>query len=101
MQHGRSDRPVSIMLEENNQQRQLKNTKFWLFFLILGSTCSAKKWSLKTATKGTKYDISKVPDCSNVLISKYHLKKLIFQTYKLFLLTNLTCIPILNFGFFS
>ena len=68
MQHGRSDRPVSIMLEENNQQHQLKNTKFWLFFLILGSTCSAKKWSLKTATKGTKYDISKVPDCSNVLV---------------------------------
>ena len=76
MQHGRSDRPVSIMLEENNQHHQLKKTKFWLFLLILGSTCSAKKWSLKTATKGTKYDISKVPDCSNVLVlSKYYLKK--------------------------
>ena len=54
------------MLEKNNQQRQL-NIKFWLFLLILGSTCSAKKWSLKTAARGTKYDISKVPDCSNVL----------------------------------
>ena len=67
MQHGRSDRPVSIMKEKNNQQQL--NTKFWLFLLILGSTCSAKKWSLKTA-KGTRYDISKVPDCSNVPLSK-------------------------------
>ena len=62
---------VTMMLEEKNQ---LKNTKFWLFFFIIGSTCSAKKWSLKTATKGTKYDISKVPNCSNVLLSKYYLK---------------------------
>ena len=68
MQHGRLDRPVSMMFEENNQQLQLKKTKFWLFLLILGSTCSAKKWSLKTATKETKYDISNVPDCSNFLV---------------------------------
>ena len=75
MHHGRSDRLVTMILEENNQQPQLKNIKFWLFLLILGSTCSAKKWSLKTAAIGTKYDNSNIPDCSNVLSSKYYLKK--------------------------
>ena len=100
MQHGRSNRPVSIMLEEKNQQHQLKNIKFWLFFLILDSTCSAKKWSLKTATKGTKYDISKVPDCSNVLLSKYYLKNIFLKVRLIFLLIYFIY-EILNFGFSS